>query len=79
MLPPVGVEPETNDFLALHTTMLANFLFAGSLRSSDPYVVLLYWFLDKEIILKRETGTMCHLLEDYHVKVVPQTQYWKIM
>ena len=46
MLPPVGVESRVSYFHALHVTIWANSLFAGSFRPLDPYMVMLYWFLD---------------------------------
>ena len=42
MSPPVGVEPKVPHFHALPATVLANSLFAGSLRCLDPYIVMLY-------------------------------------
>ena len=36
------------DFTALHATIWANSPFAGSLSPWDPYVIMLYWFLDIE-------------------------------
>ena len=33
---PVGIEPKASDFHALHATIWANSLFAGSFRALDP-------------------------------------------
>ena len=43
MLPPLGSKPQAPDFQVLHATPHLTPLCAGSLSSSDPYVVLLYW------------------------------------
>ena len=43
MLPLVEIEPRA--FHALHATVWANSLFAGSLRTLNPCIVMLYWFL----------------------------------
>ena len=51
LLPPVGIEPRASGFHALHATVWANSLFAGSLRPLDPHIVILYWFLDLENFL----------------------------
>ena len=42
MLPPLGSEPQRPDLQVLHVTPNLTPLCAGSLNSSDPYVVLLY-------------------------------------
>ena len=47
MLPLMGIKPRASDFNALHATVWANSLFAGSLILLDPYVVMLHWFLKK--------------------------------
>ena len=52
MLLPVGVEPMISDLHALYTTVWANSPFAGSLRHSDPCIVMLYWFFDLENFLE---------------------------
>ena len=44
MLTPVGIEPRVSHFNTLHTTVWANSLFAGSLKTLNPYIVMLYWF-----------------------------------
>ena len=41
MLPKLGIEPRASDFSALHATVWVNFLFAGSLRTLDPYMAML--------------------------------------
>ena len=51
--PKVKCYPQWNwtrasDFHALHVTVWAISPFAGSLRPLDPYVVMLYSFLDLE-------------------------------
>ena len=49
MLPPLGSEPRhwlSSNFQVLHTTTELIPLSAGSLSPLDPYVVMLYWFLD---------------------------------
>ena len=51
MLPPVEIEARTSDFHALHATVWAISPFAGSLRPLDPYIIILYWFLDIENFL----------------------------
>ena len=52
MIPLVGVEPRASDFQPLHVTVWVNSLFAGSLRPLDPYIIMLYWFLDSENFLE---------------------------
>ena len=52
MLPPVGIEPRTSNFNAVHATVWANSLFAGSLKPLNPYIVLLYWFLHLQNFLE---------------------------
>ena len=48
MLPLVGIEPKASDFHALHATVWANSLFAGSLRHLDNHIVMIYRLLDLE-------------------------------
>ena len=42
ILPPLGSEPRSSDFTALHAIIWANSLFAGSLSFLDPYRDMLY-------------------------------------
>ena len=49
MLPPLESESRhwlSSDFHVLHATTELIPLFAGSLSPLDPYVVMLFWFLD---------------------------------
>ena len=46
MLPPVGVESRTFGFHVLHAAILANSLLTGRLKPLDPYIAMLYWFLE---------------------------------
>ena len=49
MLPPLGSEPRhwlSSDFQVLHAITELIPLSAGILSPLDPYVVMLYWFLD---------------------------------
>ena len=43
------MNPGTSYIEVLHATSELIPLFAGSLSSLDPYVVMLYWFLDLEM------------------------------
>ena len=51
MLPQLGSEPRhwlSSDFQILHATTELIPLSARSLSPLDPYVVMVYWFLDLE-------------------------------
>ena len=50
MLSPLGMNPEPLTLLSCMLLSELIPLFAGSLHSLDPYVVMLYWFLGLEIV-----------------------------
>ena len=52
MLPQQDWNTGTSDFQVLHATTELIPLSAESLSPLDPYVVMLYWFLDLEFFLQ---------------------------
>ena len=54
MLLPVGAEPRAADSNTLFATVWTNSPFGSSPRPLDPYIALLYWFL--EIFENNYTG-----------------------
>ena len=79
MLLPLGSEPRhwlSSDFHVLHATTELIPLSAGNLSPLDPYVIMLYWFLDSKFFLRINRAWLHKDLKGWDFQQIGELAQW---